>query len=479
MSRRKKKFGPVENLEIIDAGAEGLAVGKHEDRVIFVPYVVPGDIVDVRITRKKKSFLYGQATRIHNYSDKRTEPMCSHFGRCGGCKWQNMDYEYQLYFKQKQVKDNLERIGKIDTSGMNDIIPSDNIYYYRNKLEFTFSDKKWFENPDDITDDPQKSSGLGFHLPGMFDKILDIDTCYLQDQLMNKIRQEVKDFAIAHEMSFYNVREQSGLLRNLIIRNTSTDEWMVIVVFGKNDEADIQGMMDHIRDTFPEITSLFFVINPKKNDDISDLEPILFSGKSYIMEELKPHDLDHALKFKIGPLSFFQTNSLQANKLYNITLEYAGLNGNELVYDLYTGTGSIANFVAHNAGQVIGLEYIAAAIMDAQENAKINKIENTEFYAGDLVRTLTPDFIKYKGKPDVIITDPPRAGMHPKVIKSILEMLPARIVYISCNPATQARDLEMLKESYKVSRIQPVDMFPHTGHVENVVQLNRIQDQVD
>ncbi|MDZ7744015.1 MAG: 23S rRNA (uracil(1939)-C(5))-methyltransferase RlmD [Bacteroidota bacterium] len=476
MSRNKKKYPPFENLEIVDAGAEGLAVGKQNEKVIFVPYVVPGDVIDARITRKKKSFFYAYATRIHRYSDKRTDARCEHFGRCGGCKWQNMDYQHQLFYKQKQVKDSLERIGKIDTAFMQDIIPSDKIYHYRNKLEFTFSNKKWFENPEDISDDPAIASGLGFHLPGMFDKILDIQTCYLQEEPMNRIRLEIKDFAIRNSMSFYDAREQSGLLRNLVIRNTSTGEWMLIVVFGEQDEKAIDQMMDHIRANFPEITSLFFVINPKKNDDISDLEAVHYSGEPYIMEELKPDELDKSLKFKIGPLSFFQTNSSQANKLYNIALDFAELKGNELVYDLYTGTGSIANFIAHRAQKVIGLEYIAPAIMDAQENSRINAIENTEFYAGDIVDTLTPDFIGYKGIPDVMITDPPRAGMHPKVIKTILEMQPGRIVYISCNPATQARDLQMLKEKYEVGKIQPLDMFPHTGHVENVVQLQLITE---
>ncbi len=476
MSRKKKKYPPIENLEIIDAGSEGLAVGKQDEKVIFVPYVVPGDIIDARITRKKKSFFYAHATHIHQYSDKRTEPRCEHFGRCGGCKWQNMEYSHQLFFKQKQVKDGLERIGKVDTGMMKDIIPSDKIYHYRNKLEFTFSNKKWFENPEDISDDPAIASGLGFHLPGMFDKILDVRECHLQEEPMNNIRLEIKDFAIKNSMSFYDAREQSGFLRNLIIRNTNTGEWMLIMVFGENDENTIDKMMGHIKQSFPQITSLFYVINTKKNDDISDLEPRHYAGNPYIVEALKPHDLDNKLNFKIGPLSFFQTNSSQANKLYNIALDFADLSGKELVYDLYTGTGSIANFIAHRAEKVIGLEYIAAAIMDAQENSKINGIDNTEFYAGDIVDTLTADFIKYKGNPDVLISDPPRAGMHPKVIKVILEMLPARIVYISCNPATQARDLEMLREKYRVDKIQPLDMFPHTGHVENVVQLNLITD---
>jgi 23S rRNA (uracil1939-C5)-methyltransferase len=479
MRRTRQKHDPILNAEIIDAGAEGMAVAKTDKQVVFVPYVVPGDVIDIQITKKKKSYLFGRAIKIHTYSDKRTEAKCEHFGKCGGCKWQNMDYQHQLFYKQKQVVESLQRIGKVDCSDIMEIIPSDNTYYYRNKLEFTFSNKKWFDRTEDISDDPKLGSGLGFHLPGMFDKILDIQHCHLQDTFSDKIRNTIRKFTLDNDMPYYAVKTWEGFLRNLVIRNTTLNEWMLIVVFNHNDETNVPKLMDFIAVNLPEITSLYYVINEKKNDDISDQAPILYKGKPYITEELKPQDVDYAIKYQIGPQSFFQTNATQANKLYNVIMDFAELKGSELVYDLYTGTGSIANFIAHKADKVIGLEYIAAATLDAQENAKINNIENTEFYAGDILDTLSDDFIKFKGRPDVLITDPPRVGMHPKIVAKLLDVLPEKIIYISCNPATQARDLEVLSQKYTVEKIQPVDMFPQTAHVENVVLLKAMAEVVE
>ncbi|MCK5766283.1 MAG: 23S rRNA (uracil(1939)-C(5))-methyltransferase RlmD, partial [Bacteroidales bacterium] len=461
---RKKPFPKYEKVEIIDAGSEGKAVARVDNMVIFVPFVVPGDVVDIQVVRKKKSFFEGRAEKFYTYSDKRVKPECSHFGLCGGCRWQNMDYKEQLHYKQKQVSDNLERIGGLNLPEISPILASENIYHYRNKLEYSFSNRKWLvEKPDPDNPLHQNRDGLGFHLPGMFDRILDIDTCYLQKDPSNAIRLAVRDFALENEYEFYDVKKWDGYLRNLIIRTSSTGDLMVIMVFRFVDHIKMPALLDHIAEKFPEITSLMYVINDKRNDDISDLEVKHYKGDSFIMEEME------GLKFKIGPKSFFQTNRDQALKLYNTVKEFAGLKGDEIVYDLYTGTGTIAAFVSRFAKKVIGLEYIAEAIEDARENSELNDISNTGFFAGDILRVLNDDFIKENGKPDVIITDPPRAGMHDKVVRQIMKVGPEKIVYVSCNPATQARDLAILTEQYSIERVQPVDMFPQTHHVENVV----------
>ena len=472
--RSNKKVLPIlENITVIDASSDGQAVGRMDEVVIFIKDAVPGDVVDVQVTRKKNKFREGKAIKIHSYSDKRTDPVCSHFGICGGCKWQNMKYESQLFYKQKQVTDALTRIAKIELPGIQQIIPSSKTYQYRNKLEFTFSNKKWLtieqvndknisfgEGKDEIT-----RNALGFHIPGMFDKILDIDTCYLQEEPSNAIRNEIRKYALENNLPFFDLREQIGLLRNIIIRSTSTGEWMLIVSFHYDDKPIIENLLNHLANKFPQITSLQYVINAKRNDTISDLDIILFKGNDSIYENME------GLKFKIGPKSFYQTNSEQAYQLYKVTRDFAAIKSTDVVYDLYTGTGTIANFVAHQAKKVVGVEYVPAAIEDAKINSQINNITNTSFYAGDLKDVMDNDFINANGKPDIIITDPPRAGMHEDVTKKILEIEPRRIVYVSCNPATQARDLQLLDAKYKVIKVQPVDMFPQTHHVENVVLL--------
>ncbi len=481
----KKPLPILENVSVVDAGTEGQAVGRIDDFVVFIKGAVPGDIVDVQITRKKNKFREGKAIAIHQYSDKRVSPMCSHFGVCGGCKWQNMDYNWQLFYKQKQVNDALTRLIKIELPEIQKIIPSKNIYHYRNKLEFTFSNKKWLTEEQIKDKDIAFGEGegeisrnaLGFHIPGSFDKILNIDTCYLQEEPSNAIRNEIKKYALENKLTFFDLREQIGLLRNIIIRSTSTGEWMLIVSFHYDDKEVIEKLLNHISEKFSQITSLQYVINAKRNDTIGDLEIQLFKGNDSIYEKMPPYASDDAsegkegLKFKIGAKSFYQTNSDQAYQLYKITSDFAAIKNNEVVYDLYTGTGTIANFVAHQAKKVIGIEYVPAAIEDAKINSQINNISNTVFYAGDMKDVLNNDFINTNGKPDVIITDPPRAGMHDDVTNKILEIEPQRIVYVSCNPATQARDLQLLDTKYKVTKVQPVDMFPQTHHVENVVLL--------
>jgi len=465
---RKKPFPRYEKVEIIDAGSEGKAVARVDNRVIFVPFVVPGDIVDIQVVRKKKSFFEGRAEKIHHYSDKRTEAVCEHFGVCGGCRWQNMEYSQQVLYKQKQVADNLERIGGLKLPEIQTIIASDKIYHYRNKLEYTFSSRRWFvEKPDPENPVELNRNGLGFHLPGMFDRILDIDNCHLQRDPSNGIRLAARDFALDNEYEFYDVKTWDGYLRNLLIRTSSTGDLMVIMVFKYVDHIKMPALLDHLMEKFPEITSMMYVINDKRNDDISDLEVKSYKGKDFIMEEMD------GLKFKIGPLSFFQTNRDQALKLYETARDFAGLTGKELVYDLYTGTGTIAAFVARTAKKVVGIEYIASAIEDAKENSELNGIKNTSFFSGDMLRVLNDKFIEENGKPDVIITDPPRAGMHDKVVKQMIKIGPEKIVYVSCNPATQARDLALMMEDYSIEKIQPVDMFPQTHHVENVVLLKR------
>ena len=473
MSRRKQPLPSFEKVQITDAAAEGKCLGRIDEKVIFVPFSAPGDIVDVQAVRKRKSFMEGRITKFHTYSDQRTEPKCSHFGLCGGCKWQHVSYQDQLKNKQKQVVDNFERIGKVPVEEFLPIIGADNEYYYRNKLEYTFSDRRWLTNLDAPKEKggPKNTNGLGFHLPGMFDKILDIEHCYLQKDPSNNIRLAVREYANEKGLGFFNVRNHEGFLRNLIIRTSSTGDLMVIVIF-RYDDLDLKEMLQAIADKFPEITSLMYVINEKLNDTIWDLEIKLFKGKPFLFEEMKaPISTNPDLKFKVGPVSFYQTNPEQAFKLYKTAFDFADFKGNELVYDLYTGTGTIAAYIANSVKKVVGIESVEQAIIDARENAALNNISNTDFFTGDMLKILTPEFISTNGKPDVIITDPPRAGMHEKVIKQILDTAPQKIVYVSCNPATQARDIALLAEKYNVIKSQPVDMFPQTHHVENVALL--------
>jgi len=468
MGRKVRNEGPLilENVEIIDAGAEGKAVARVNDMVVFVPFAVPGDVCDVRIVSRKRRFFEGRAVKFHKLSDMRVNPVCSHFGICGGCKWQGMDYSRQLYYKQKQVQDNFSRIGHLEFPGILPIKGAPNTEYYRNKLEYTFSTHRWLTDEEmNIPPEARDMNALGFHIPGMFDRVLDIQHCYLQSAFSNRIRLALKDFAIKRQMSFYNIRNFEGDLRNLIIRNSNTGDLMVIIVFGTDDPGKTETVMRFVSESFPEICSLFYVVNQKHNDTINDLIPVLYSGIPHMTETMD------GLEFRIGPLSFFQTNSVQALELYSITREFAGLTGTETVYDLYTGTGTIANFIAHRAGRVVGIEYVEPAVQDARMNSELNGISNTVFYSGDMAKVLTSEFIISNGKPDVVITDPPRAGMHEKVVKSILEAAPQKIVYVSCNPATQARDISHMAAQYRISKVQPVDMFPHTHHVENVCLL--------
>ena len=457
-----KKF--ISNVEIIDIAEEGKGVAKHDNLVLFIERAVPGDIVDVELQRKKKNFAEGKIAEVKKPSEYRIDPFCSHFGVCGGCKWQHMTYDSQLKFKEQYVGNALSRIGKVDVSAMEPILGSEQTEYYRNKLEYTFSNKRWLTSLDEI--EPNDSmDALGFHVPGRFYKILTVDHCYLQQDPSNDIRNTVFQFAKDNFMSFYDLREHQGALRNLIIRTSSTGELMVIVVFAYPEEGQIDMLMSFINDEFPQITSLLYIVNQKRNDTIFDQDIHVYAGRDFIYEEME------GLKFKVGPKSFYQTNSRQAYELYKITREFADLKGDELVYDLYTGAGTIANFVARSAKEVVGVEYVPSAIEDAKINSETNGIQNTKFYAGDMKDVLTSDFIAEHGKPDVVITDPPRAGMHPDVVNRILEMESEKIVYVSCNAATQARDLESLTTKYEVVRIKPVDMFPHTQHVENVVLL--------
>lgn len=463
-----------EKVKILDAGAEGKAVARVDNRVIFVPYAVPGDIVDLQVTGKKRSYYEARITAFHEYSPWRIDPVCRHFGLCGGCRWQSMDYSRQLHYKQKQVKESFDRIGKFDYPEIRPIIPSDPIYFYRNKLEYTFSNRKWHIDKKPGEEAHIHSNGLGFHLPGRFDRILDIEKCHLQADPSNDIRLKAREFALSEGLSFYDVKTWEGLLRNLIIRNTTTGEWMVIMVFRDDDEEIIRKFMTHLQNNFPEITSLMYAINPKRNDDISDLEIRIFHGNPYLIEELPAFHTDHPpLKFKIGPVSFFQTNARQAQKLYRVAAEFADFKGDELVYDLYSGTGTISCYIAPYVKKVIGLEFIPSAVTDAEENARLNGFSNTAFHSGDIAKVMNEDFFQANGIPDVIITDPPRAGMHEKVVRQILQSRPEKIVYVSCNPATQARDIQILADQYRITAVQPVDMFPHTQHVENVVVMEK------
>lgn len=466
MGRRKKDLPLLEKVEITDIANEGKAIAKVNEMVVFTQYVVPGDIVDIQVTRKKNSYMEGRVTKVHSYSSNRSEPFCSHYGVCGGCKWQILPYEEQIRHKQRQVFNNLTRIGKVELPEISPILGSEETIFYRNKLEFTFSNKKWLTYE-------QVSSGatfdnmnaLGFHIPGMFDKVLDIEKCYLQNELCNEVRDAIKAYAYEKGLPFFDLRNHEGFLRTMVFRTSSIGEVMLILVFYHENKEMRENLLNHLKNKFPQITSLLYVINGKCNDTITDQEVHLFFGKDHIYEEME------GLRFKIGPKSFYQTNSKQAYELYKVARDYAQLTGNELVYDLYTGTGTIACFVAGKAKKVIGIEYVPEAIEDAKINAENNQITNTLFYAGDMKNILTKEFVQEHGRPDVIITDPPRDGMHPDVIETILSAEPKRIVYVSCNPATQARDLNLLDVKYKVTAVQPVDMFPHTHHVENVVAL--------
>ena len=476
MARSKKPLPLLENVTIEAVAAEGKCLFHWNDLVVFVPFCVPGDVCDIQIRRKKHSFAEGEVVRFVEYSKVRAVPFCKHFGVCGGCKWQNLPYEEQLKFKQQQVFDQLHRIGKVELPEFRTILGSVKTQEYRNKLDFGCANKRYLTKeeisslPKDESQSLKDISAIGFHITGAFDKILPIEKCWLMDDLHNQIRNDIRDYAIAHGISFFDLRAQVGLLRDIIIRNSASGELMVIIQFHYDEtggEKEALDLLQHVADTFPQITSLLYLDNQKCNDTIGDQDILVFKGTDHIFELMED------LKFKVGPKSFYQTNTEQAYHLYSVAREFAGLTGNEMVYDLYTGTGTIANFVAKKAKQVIGIEYVPEAIEDAKINSEINGINNTLFYAGDMKDILTDDFIAEHGRPDVIITDPPRAGMHPDVVKTILRAAPDRIVYVSCNPATQARDLQDLDEQYKVIEVQPVDMFPHTPHVENVVLLKK------
>lgn len=471
MSRKKKELPILEKVTITDVAAEGKALARVNDLVVFVPYVVPGDVVDLQVKRKKNHYAEAVAVKFHEYSPKRAVPFCQHYGVCGGCKWQCLPYEEQIQYKQQQVVDNLIRIGKIELPEISPILGSAKTQFYRNKLEFTFSNKRWLTE-EEIKENViyEQMNAVGFHIPNAFDKVLAIEKCWLQDDISNQIRNAIRDYAYAHNYSFFNLRTQEGMLRNLMIRTSTTNQLMVLLQCKITEEEEmllLKKLLQYIDNKFPQITSLLYVINNKCNDTITDLEVHIFKGNDHIFEEME------GLRFKIGAKSFYQTNSEQAYNLYKVARTFAKLTGNELVYDLYTGTGTIANFVSRQAKKVIGIEYVPEAIEDAKINSAINHIDNTLFYAGDMKDILTQEFINEHGHPDVIITDPPRAGMHNDVINSILFAEPKRIVYVSCNPATQARDLQLLDGKYKVRAVQPVDMFPHTHHVENVVLLEK------
>lgn len=463
----------ISDIQVVDIAEEGKGVGKADELVIFIDKAVPGDVVDVKLTKKKKNFAEAVIEKILQESEERAEPFCEHFGTCGGCKWQHMDYSAQLKYKQKSVASALQRIGGVDVADIEPILASKNEKYYRNKLEFTFSNKRWLQTVDkDLTDrdDNLDMNALGFHVPLRFDKILNIDHCYLQADPSNGIRNAVRQFALEQNISFYDLRNHEGALRNLIIRTSSTGEIMVVVVFAYPEEEQIEHLMTFLKNDFPKITSLMYIINQKKNDTIFDQEVITFAGKDFILEEMELKG-GAKVEFKIGAKSFYQTNSAQALELYKIARDFANFKGNECVYDLYTGAGTIANFIAKDVKEVIGVEYVPTAIDDAKFNSELNGIFNTKFFAGDMKGVLNGDFVAAHGKPDVIITDPPRAGMHQDVVNRLLEIEAEKIVYVSCNAATQARDIALLIGKYNVERIKPVDMFPHTQHVENVVLL--------
>lgn len=474
MARKKKEFPLLEQIKITGVAAEGKALARVNDLVVFVPYVVPGDVVDLKIRRKKHSYAEAEAVKFYEYSSERAVPFCKHYGVCGGCKWQCLEYGHQLKYKQQQVVDALTRIGKVELPEITPILGSEKTQCYRNKLEFTFSNKRWLTREEvemDVRYD--NMSALGFHIPDAFDKVLDIEDCALMQPLNNKIRNGLRDFAVREGIPFYNLRSQSGVLRNIMLRTSTTGEVMLLVqarVESDSDMEQLMKVMNFCADSFPEVTSLLYVVNNKCNDTFGDLQVHTFKGTDFIYEEME------GLRFKVGPKSFYQTNSRQAYNLYKVARDFAALKGDEVVYDLYTGTGTIANFVARHCKSVVGIEYVPEAIEDAKVNASLNGHDNMLFYAGDMKDVLTREFIENHGRPDVMITDPPRAGMHVDVIDAMLFAAPKRIVYVSCNPATQARDLALLDKDYRVAAVQPVDMFPHTHHVENVVLLVRRED---
>lgn len=463
---RRGKYPFLEDVHITGIGSEGKSIARVDEKVVFVPLVVPGDVVDVQVVRKRKSFMEGKLVTIKKYSSIRQEPVCEHFGVCGGCKWQMLPYPEQLKFKQQQVFDQLTRIGKFEMPQVREILGSENSEFYRNKLEFTFSNKRWLTQ-DEIQEGKKfdHRNAVGFHIPGLFDKIVDVNKCWLQGGLSNDIRNSIREYALTNKLEFFDIRAQKGLLRNLIIRTSSGGELMVILSFFRDDKEDIQGLLSFLVKEFPDISSLQYVVNKKANDTILDQDIKVFHGKDHIVEGMAD------LKFKVGPKSFYQTNSTQAERLYECVSEFVELTGNEIVYDLYTGTGTIAIFLARQAKKIVGVEYVPEAIEDAKKNSSLNGISNTEFEVADIKNVLNPEFIEAHGKPDVVILDPPRAGVHAKVITGLLEAAPERIVYVSCNPGTQARDVALLAHKYEVTAVQPVDMFPHTHHVENIIQL--------
>ena len=468
MARKKANYPLIEGLEITTLAAEGKAMGRWNDVVVFVPMTVPGDVVDVQIRVKRRRFMEGCVVNYVKRSPLREEPFCEHFGVCGGCKWQNLPYEEQLRFKTAQVRDQLTRIGKLELPEIAPCLGSAATRFYRNKLEFTFADRRWLTREEVESGAALDAApAVGFHIPNMFDKVLDIRTCWLQPDPSNAIRLETKRFCLEHGYTFHNARAHTGLMRNLIVRTASTGEVMVIVVFGAEDLPRITALLDHLAERFPQITSLFYVVNTKLNDSVGDLDAVCYRGKDHIIEQME------GLRFKVGPKSFYQTNSAQAYELYKVARQFADLHPDETLYDLYTGTGTIANFCAARCGRVVGIEYVPEAIADAKVNSELNGIRNTTFYAGDMKAVLDDAFVAANGHPDVIILDPPRAGVDEPVIDVILRAAPERIVYVSCNPATQARDLALLDGAYRVEAVQPVDMFPHTHHVENVVKLVR------
>ncbi|MDE6310789.1 MAG: 23S rRNA (uracil(1939)-C(5))-methyltransferase RlmD [Muribaculaceae bacterium] len=466
MARKRKELPVMEGVEIIDVAAEGNAVARVDDMVVFLPFGAPGDIVDVKIDKKRRTYAMGHITKIVSPGEMRVEPRCSHFTVCGGCRWQHLPYDFQLKAKRQQVVDALDRIGHVEHPEVAPTLGSKDIWEYRNKMEYTFSNKCWltYEQLKSGEEFPDRDAA-GFHIPGAFDKVLDIDRCYLQDDFSNQLRKFIKRWGKEHGLSFYDLKMNEGFLRTLMVRMASTGEIMALMSFGEDKPQEIQALMQAVKDEFPQITSLLYVVNTKANDTFGDLDIITFSGKDFIEEEME------GLRFRVGPKSFYQTNSRQAYELYKVARDFAGLTGDELVYDLYTGTGTIANFVSRGARKVIGIEYVPEAIEDAKINASLNGLDNTLFYAGDMKDVLNAEFIERHGRPDVMIVDPPRAGMHGDVVDVILAAEPSRIVYVSCNPATQARDLALLNTKYKITAVQPVDMFPHTQHVENVVRL--------
>lgn len=473
VNKKKKEPEYLEDVLIVDAGSEGMSVAKPEGRVIFIPFGVPGDVVDIEVYKKKKNYLEGRILRFKKRSDKRVDPVCQHFGLCGGCKWQHLDYEWQLYYKQKQVKDNFDRIGKIDYPEIRPIIGGEKHYFYRNKLEYAFSNRKWLTDGAPAgTYGEEEVKGLGFHLPSLFDRVVDVERCYLQADPSNDIRLFVRKFTMDHKLSYYSVRQHEGLMRNLVIRCNSKGEFLVILVINEENRSIRNELVPALEKQFPQIVSILLIVNNKLNDVINDLPFECLKGDPYLMESMASPRLGFPdLRFRIGPVSFFQTNVYQAERLYRAAFDLADVKGDELMYDLYTGTGTIAQYFARFVRRVVGIEYVEEAIMDARENTALNAIGNCTFYAGDMAKLFTDEFIRANGSPDFIVTDPPRAGMAEKVVEQLLAIKAPKIVYVSCNPATQARDLQMLSSIYEVKAVQPVDMFPHTQHVENITLL--------